>query len=169
MEETKETQESLQRKREQALQRLRRERTEEALWDCVTAYQDFEFHTYSGLPYSYHMKYGRSGTYTKELWINRREKSKSLVWSSVRSAYQKVLELQQESERPVVERPKALGDIRGITYIYGIFYEFALLEMPEKAKEKIAGVLKFLADKGADALIAMLPYLGQMAGMIQNI
>ena len=100
--------------------------------------QDFEFHTYSGLPYSYHMKYGRSGTYTKELWINRREKSKSLVWSSVRSAYQKVLELQQESERPVVERPKALGDIRGITYIYGIFYEFALLEMPEKAKEKIA-------------------------------
>ena len=84
------------------------------------------------------MKYGRSGTYTKELWINRREKSKSLVWSSVRSAYQKVLELQQESERPVVERPKALGDIRGITYIYGIFYEFALLEMPEKAKEKIA-------------------------------
>lgn len=138
MEEMKETQESLQRKREQALQRLRRERTEEALWDCVTAYQDFEFHTYSGLPYSYHMKYGRSGTYTKELWINRREKSKSLVWSSVRSAYQKVLELQQESERPVVERPKALGDIRGITYIYDIFYEFALLEMPEKAKEKIA-------------------------------
>ena len=45
MEETKETQESLQRKREQALQRLHRERTEEALWDCVTAYQDFEFHT----------------------------------------------------------------------------------------------------------------------------
>jgi len=36
MEETKETQESLQRKREQALQRLRKERTEEALWDCVT-------------------------------------------------------------------------------------------------------------------------------------
>ena len=47
-----------------------------------------------------------------------------------------MLELQQESERPVVARPKALGDIRGITYIYGIFYEFALLEMPEKAKEK---------------------------------
>lgn len=37
----------------------------------------------------------------------------------------------------------------------------------EKAKEKICGVLKFLADKGADALIAMLPYLGQMAGLIK--
>ena len=91
MEENKEAQENLQEKREQALWRLHEERTEEALWDCVVAFQEFEFHTYSGLPYSYHMKYGRSGTYTKELWINRREKSKSLVWSSVRSAYQKVL------------------------------------------------------------------------------
>ncbi len=84
------------------------------------------------------MKYGRSGTYTKELWINRREKKQKSCLELRPSAYQKVLELQQESERPVVERPKALGDIRGITYIYGIFYEFALLEMPEKAKEKIA-------------------------------
>ena len=138
MEENKEIQGNLQKERDQALQRLHDERTEEALWECVIAFQNFEFHTYSGLPYSYHMKYGRSGTYTKELWIDRREKSKSLVWSSVRAAYQKVLELQKESERPVVERPKALGDIRGITYIYGIFYEFALLEMPEKAKEKLA-------------------------------
>ena len=125
MEENKEAQENLQEKREQALWRLHEERTE-------------EFHTYSGLPYSYHMKYGRSGTYTKELWIDRREKSKSLVWSSVRAAYHKVLELQEESARPVVDRPKDLGDIRGITYIYGIFYAFGLLEMPEKAKEKLA-------------------------------
>ena len=36
----------------------------------------------------------------------------------------------------------------------------------EKAKEKIFNVSKFLADKGADALIAMLPYLGQMAGVL---
>lgn len=86
-----------------------KKRTEEALWDCVVAFQEFEFHTYSGLPYSYHMKYGRSGTYTKELWIDRREKSKSLVWSSVRAAYHKVLELQEESARPVVDRPKDLG------------------------------------------------------------
>lgn len=39
----------------------------------------------------------------------------------------------------------------------------------EKAKEKIGAVLKFLLDKGADAFIAMLPYLGQMAGIIQNL
>ena len=109
MEETKETQESLQRKREQALQRLRKERTEEALWDCVTAYQDFEFHTYSGLPYSYHMKYGRSGTYTKELWINRREKSKSLVLELVRSAYQKVLEFTAGERKTGCRAPESAG------------------------------------------------------------
>lgn len=39
----------------------------------------------------------------------------------------------------------------------------------EKVKEKICGVLKFLADKGADALIVMLPYLGQIAGMISQV
>ena len=100
MEENKEAQENLQEKREQALWRLHEERTEEALWDCVVAFQEFEFHTYSGLPYSYHMKYGRSGTYTKELWIDRREKSKSLVWSSVRAAYHKVLELQTSCRSP---------------------------------------------------------------------
>lgn len=35
-----------------------------------------------------------------------------------------------------------------------------------KAKDKIVAVLKFVADKGADALIAILPYLGQMAGVL---
>ena len=39
----------------------------------------------------------------------------------------------------------------------------------EKAKEKIFAALKFLMDKGADALITMLPYLAQMAGHIQSV
>ena len=130
MEENKESQENLQEKREQALWRLHEERTEEALWDCVVAFQEFEFHTYSGLPYSYHMKYGRSGTYTKELWIDRRDKSKSLAWSSVLLALGNI-------KGKVVERPKALGDIRGVTYIYGMFYRFGLIDVPDEVKEKM--------------------------------
>nr|WP_295255809.1 hypothetical protein [uncultured Blautia sp.] len=35
----------------------------------------------------------------------------------------------------VVERPKALGDIRGVTYIYGIFYRFGLIDVPDEVKE----------------------------------
>lgn len=33
----------------------------------------------------------------------------------------------------VVERPKALGDIRGVTYIYGMFYRFGPKEKMKKA------------------------------------
>ena len=37
----------------------------------------------------------------------------------------------------VVDRPKALGDIRGGTYIYGMFYRFGLIDVPDDAKEKM--------------------------------
>lgn len=37
----------------------------------------------------------------------------------------------------VVERPKALGDIRGVTYIYGMFYRFGLIDVPDEVKEKM--------------------------------
>ena len=32
---------------------------------------------------------------------------------------------------------KALGDIRGVTYIYGVFYRFGLIDVPDKVKEKM--------------------------------
>lgn len=37
----------------------------------------------------------------------------------------------------VVNRPKALGDIRGVTYIYGMFYRFRLIDVPDEVKEKM--------------------------------
>ena len=36
----------------------------------------------------------------------------------------------------VVERPKALGDILWLTYIYGIFYRFRMIDVPDEGKEK---------------------------------
>ena len=42
----------------------------------------------------------------------------------------------------VVERPKALGDIRGVTYIYGMFYRFGLIDVPDEVKEKIHYLMK---------------------------
>ena len=38
-----------------------------------------------------------------------------------------------------MDRPKALGDIRGVSYIYGLFYRFGLIDVPDKAKEKMGG------------------------------
>ena len=123
------------RKREKILEELRAEHSEEALWAAVIAFQGYKFRTYSGLVFSYSLKKGRGDTYTKELFIDRRENSKSLAWSSVLLAFHNI-----PSIGSVVDRPKALGDIRGVTYIYAMFYRFGLIDAPEKAKEKMEPV-----------------------------
>ena len=118
-------------RRYRAMKRWRADPTEENFWGVVVAYAGVKFKTYSGLPFSYEIKKGRNGEYTKELWIDRREKSKSLAWSSVLLALNNIKKLGE-----VVDRPKALGDIRGVTYIYGMFYRFRLIDMPDEVKEK---------------------------------
>jgi len=117
-------------RRYRAMKRWRTDPTEENFWGVVLAYAGVKFKTYSGLPFSYEIKKGRNGEYTKELWIDRREKSKSLAWSSIVLALGNI-------KGKVVERPKALGDIRGVTYIYGMFYRFGLIDVPDDAKEKM--------------------------------
>lgn len=124
----------MEEKRTYKTRKLRTEPTEEHLWEVVLIYQKVKFKTYSGLPFSYEVRKGRNGQYTKELWIDRREKSKSLAWSSVRLAFHNIREM-----GAVVDRPKSLGDIRGVTYIYGMFYRFGLIDVPNDVKEKIKG------------------------------
>ena len=116
--------------RYRAMKRWRVDPTEENFWGVVLTYAGVKFKTYSGLPFSYEIKKGRNGEYTKELWIDRREKSKSLAWSSIVLALGNI-------KGEVVERPKALGDIRGVTYIYGMFYRFGLIDVPDEVKEKM--------------------------------
>ena len=118
-------------RRYRAVRKLRTEPTEEHLWEVVLLYSGVRFKTHSGLPFTYEIRKGRNGQYTKELWIDRRENSKSLAWSSVLLALNNIKEV-----GAVVDRPKALGDIRGVTYIYGMFYRFGLINMPETAKER---------------------------------
>ena len=65
-------------RRYRAMKRWRADPTEENFWSVVVAYVGVKFKTYSGLPFTYEIKKGRNGEYTKELWIDRREKRKSL-------------------------------------------------------------------------------------------
>lgn len=123
------------RKRNKIIERVKTEQTEEALWAAVIEFQGYKFRTYSGLAFSYSLKKGRGGSYTKELFIDRRENSKSLAWSSVLLAFHNI-----PSIGSVVDRPKALGDIRGVTYIYAMFYRFGLIDALQKAKEKMEPV-----------------------------
>lgn len=117
------------RQRKKAIEALQSSHDEQHLWKCVVAFQGYRFKTISGLPFSYKIKIGRNGELTKELWIDRRESSKSLTWSSVLRAFEKT------EGKPLVERPKALGDIRGVAYIYGMFYRFGLIEVSVKQDE----------------------------------
>ena len=112
---------------------LRKNPCEENLWKCVVAFRGYKFKTMSGLLFTYKLKKGRGDEFTKELWIDRREDSKSLAWSSVMLAYHNIGKIGE-----VVDRPKALGDIRGVSYIYGLFYRFGLIDVPDKVKEKMA-------------------------------
>lgn len=62
--------------------------SEENLWQSIIAFQDYPFKTATGLPFRYKLKIGKNGEYNRELLIDRREKSKSLAWSSVVLAFE---------------------------------------------------------------------------------
>lgn len=115
------------RERKEAVERLQKEVNTDLLWNAIIAFQNYPFHTYSGLPFSYTIKVERNGEFNKELLINRRDKSKSLTWSSIVIALEKALNLKGN----VISRPKEIGDIRGISYIYPIFYRLGLIDVPE--------------------------------------
>lgn len=119
---------------EELLRELLEQPSEEKLWDCIVSCSDETFRTVTGLPFRYRLKTGRNGKLTKELWIDRREGSKSLAWSSVLLAFRNIREI-----GAVVERPKALGDIRGVSYIYGIFYRFGMIDVPERRRGAFLG------------------------------
>lgn len=105
--------------------------SEEKLWDCIISFQGYPFRTVTGLKYTYTLKKGRNGDYTKELFIDRRESSKSLAWSSIVLAFEKV------EAGVVYKKPKALGDIRGISYIYPMLWRFGLITVPDEFAKKM--------------------------------
>lgn len=109
--------------------------SEDEVWAALVEQQNRLFYTASGLPFSYELKKGRDGKYNRELIVDRRNGSKTIVWSSVILAYRNAISLQGR----VVERPKALGDIRGISYIYPLLYHFGIIHVPEKTAVKMDG------------------------------
>ena len=168
-------------RRYRAMKKWRAAPTEENLWGVVQAYAGAQFKTWSGLGFSYQLRRGRNGEFTRELWIDRRAQSKSLAWSSLMLALAKVSGTKkpaalggmsdsgqqamlalgkmpdgrnsaelgvmsdfgeqepqpQKTTVPVIQRPKDLGDIRGISYIYAMFYRFGIIDVPEKVKAKM--------------------------------
>ena len=125
---------NVEEKLQQILSDIQQNCTEENLWNAVMAFQNYPFYTASGLPFQYKLKIGKNGTYNKELLIDRRENSKTLSWSSIKMAFRNSQKISGE-----VKRPKALGDIRGISYIYPLFWKFGLIQVPEEVARKMRG------------------------------
>ncbi len=122
--------------RERAVLELRQHCTEENLWNCIVVFQDYPFFTVSGLPFTYTLKRGRNGEFTKELFVDRMANSKSLAWSSIRIAFERAKEQDE-----VIDRPKALGDVRGVSYVYSLLWRFGLIAVPKESEEKLSGRL----------------------------
>lgn len=112
---------------------LQKEMNDSILWRGIVLFQKYPFHTFTGLPFSYTLKIGKDGEYTKELLVNRRNKSKSLTWSSVELAFEEAL----KQRGKIIKKPKDIGDIRGISYLYPIFYRIGLIDIPEQVATKI--------------------------------
>lgn len=118
-----------------AVQELQENCTEEYLWKCIITFQGYPFYTSSGLPFTYTLKIGRKGEFTKELFIDRRESSKSLAWSSVRLAFEQAI----IRRGTVFARPKEIADVRGISHSYSLLWRFGIIAVPEKVARKLQG------------------------------
>ena len=58
--------------------------------------------------------------------------TKIVGWSSVVLAFENSKRISEE-----VKKPKALGDIRGVSYIYPILWRFGLIRVPEAIEKKM--------------------------------
>lgn len=125
------------RKRKAAVEALKEDLSEENLWQCIVEFQGYPFRTVTGLKYSYTLKTGRNGDYTRELFIDRRESSKSLAWSSI------VLAFEKTEAGVIYEKPKAIGDIRGISYIYPMLWRFGIIAVPENVEKMLLHTADF--------------------------
>lgn len=120
-----------------------KEALEGALWRAIVAHQGMTFRTATSLPFCYQVKQGRNGRPTRELLIDRREMSKTLSWSSIRMAFEQAL------VKRYAARPKALGDIRGVSYVYPLLWRFGVIEVPQDTAKRMTldGQIGFLCEK----------------------
>lgn len=115
-----------------AVRALQANPNEDALWDCILVFRQETFHTVSGLDFTYDLKKGRNGEYTKELWISRREDSKPLTISTILLALNEAVKRKGECFRG----PKSFLKVRGISYIYGMFLQWGLVKDEKIGKDE---------------------------------
>ena len=97
----------------------------EEIWKAIVAFQGYSFETAKGLKFSYTVR-------GKEIFFDRKEKS--ITFSTVAAAYQKVLEMDEGTGIPIaVPGPKKLGCF-GASYLYPVFIRIGVIREPRQGE-----------------------------------
>jgi hypothetical protein len=95
------------------------------------------------------VKCKKNGDYSEGLLVSQKEGSKTLTRRSVILAFHNVLEGMSivdtgygttKALAPAeYKRPKAIGRIFGISYVYSMFWKWGLISVPKKVEKKLCG------------------------------
>lgn len=105
-------------KRKAAIDRLNRTASEDALWDTIVLHEGYPFFTFKNLEFTYRVSGG-------EIFIDRKQKSKSITKSTVFMAYR--IAKQRMAEEGFVKGPKKLETF-GASYLYPMFIYFGIIK-----------------------------------------
>ena len=108
---------------------------DQMLWDVLLKHENFAFTTTRELKFKYTIKGG-------ELFVNRKENSKSLTKSSIFMAFHNAIRLQYQDG--FVKGPKKLGTF-GASYLYAIFIKFGIITNKSSDAVPINNEVKGLA------------------------
>lgn len=112
----------LEEERAAILKKLQEDGSEETLWEAIVLFAGYPFQTYKKLEFQYTVSGG-------EIFIDRKQKSKSITKSTVLMAYTIAKRLM--SEVGYVKGPKKLETF-GASYLYPMFLRFGIIKMKEE-------------------------------------
>lgn len=109
--------EKLEQERACIIEKLREDGAEQTLWDAIVLYEGYPFRTVKDLEFQYRVSGG-------EIFIDRKQKSKSITKSTVLMAYANARRLMEEVG--FVKGPKKLETF-GASYLYPMFLHFGII------------------------------------------
>ena len=116
------TDERLEAERADILKKLQENGSEETLWEAIVLFAGYPFRTFKNLEFQYTVSGG-------EIFIDRKQKSKSITKSTVLMAY--AIAKRVMGEVGYVKGPKKLETF-GASYLYPMFSHFGIIKTKEE-------------------------------------
>lgn len=107
---------------DELIEHLKKVDTEHYLWDAVAAFENYPLYTMNGLKFVYKIKPGLNGLPTREILVDRKEKTISKA--TINLAFYKAMKIQEEEG--CVSGPKKIGGF-GASYLYPLFLRLGII------------------------------------------